>query len=162
MATIRFTLKPGECRMVAGRRICNRWQRNTSSSTQDYIKGVKNPKRSWGKECCESADRYKKGVDRAHTKDALRRGVIKAGGRKWLTKTLQKGPTRFAQGVIGAGGAYARGYAPYHSHFPSIMLPKRFPRGDPRNIGRVGAVTVAMSRVKMGMAGTGKVTCPDD
>lgn len=159
--TIRGTLRPGQCRVVAGRRICNRWTRNTTSSTQDYINGIKKPKRSWGKTTCEAADCYKKGVDAAHSQGRFRKGVKKTGRLGYLRKTISKGPTRFAQGVSGAGGAYERGYKPYHSHFPSIFLPKRFPRGDPRNIDRVGAVSTAMGRVKTGMAGTGKLTCPD-
>lgn len=162
MAKIKFTLKPGECRTVAGQRFCNRWSKNTASATQDYINGVKKPKRSWGCECCNSANRYKAGTDTAHRRGAFRRGVKKAGRGRWLTKTLLKGPTRFFQGAADGANAYERGYKPYHSHFPSIFLPKRFPRGDPRNLARNRSVCTAMGRVKMDMAGPGKVTCPDD
>lgn len=141
----------------------SKWQKNTSSSTQEYIKGVQNPKKSWGKECCESADRYKAGVDKAHTKDALRRGVIKAGGKTWSAKTLQKGPTRFAQGVIGAGDDYGAGFAPYHNAIPSIIMPTRYPRGDPRNINRCGAVCIELGKVKTGMQAIGDAgVCPKD
>lgn len=139
----------------------SKWTRRTSGSTQDYIDGIKKPKKSWGKTTCEAADCYKAGVDKAHTKDALRRGVIKAGGQKWLEKTLRKGPTRFAQGVAGASDSYARGYAPYHSHFPGIQMGPRFRRGDPRNINRCKAVNTAFGQIKAGKTTTGKVTCPD-
>jgi len=140
----------------------HKWTIRTSASTPDYIKGVKNPRRSWGKTCCESAGRYKSGADKAHSRGAFKRGVKKRGLVGWRAKTLLKGPSRFYRGVVDGANTYARGYGPYHAHFPSIFLPKRFPRGDPRNIGRVGAVATAMGRLKMSMAGTGKVTCPND
>lgn len=160
-ATIRFRLKPGECRTVAGTRVCNRWQSHTSGASEEYKKGVQNPRRPWGKCACEAADRYKKGVDRAHSRGAFRRGVKKRGRAGYLTRTLLKGPTRFADGVMGAGDAYARGYKPYHAAFPSIHLQKRFPRGDPRNIQRCRTVCTAMGRVKTSRATTGDSTCPN-
>jgi len=161
MGTIKFSLKPGECKKIANLRVCNRWKKNTSQAAKDYENGIKNPRRSWGKTTCEAANCYKAGVDKAHIKDAFRRGVIKAGGRKWLTKTLLKGPTRFAQGVAGAGDNYAHGYGPYHAHFPGIQMGPRFRRGDPRNINRCKAVSTAFGRLKVGKTTTGKVTCPD-
>jgi hypothetical protein len=159
--TIRGTLRPGQCVTIAGRRICNRWTKNTSTSTQDYINGIKKPKRPWGKATCEAANSYKAGVDAGHARGSFAKGVKKRGAAGWLTRTLLKGPTRFAQGVAGAGDSYARGYAPYHSHFPGIQMGPRFRRGDPRNINRCSAVSAAFGRIKVGKATTGKVTCPD-
>lgn len=139
-----------------------RWRKRTAESTEEYKRGIKNPKRSWGKCTCEAAARYKAGVDKAHIKDRLRRGVIKAGLTKWKTRTLLKGPTRFAEGVYGAGDVYAEGYKPYHTRFPSIFMPKRYRRGDPRNIDRCKVVCAEFGRVKVGRAPTKKVTCPED
>lgn len=161
MATIKFTLKPGECKRIAGLRVCNRWKRNTSQAAKDYENGIKNPKRSWGKTTCEAADCYKAGVDKAHIKDALRRGVIKAGTGKWKKKTLLKGPTRFAQGVSTGGGAYAGGYVKFHNVIKRTPLPGRYPRGDPRNINRCSTICTALGRAKTGKATTDRVTCPD-
>jgi len=161
MGTIRFSLKPGECKVVAGSRFCNRWKRNTSRAVKDYEDGIRNPRRSWGKETCEAADCYKAGVDAGHARGAFKKGVKKKGRKGWLIPTLLKGPTRFAQGVAGAGDSYASGYKPYHDHFPGIQMGPRFRRGDPRNINRCKAVNTAFGRLKVGKATTGKVTCPD-
>jgi len=161
MGTIKFSLKPGECKRIAGIRVCNRWKKNTTQAGKDYEKGIRNPKRSWGKESCNSADRYKKGVDKAHSRGAFKKGIKKTGSVGFRTKTLRKGPTRFAQGVAGAGDAYEQGFKPYHASFPSILMPQRFPKGDPRNIDRCKTVCSAMGQTKVGLAGTGKVTCPD-
>jgi len=160
--TIKFRLKPGECRTVAGIRFCNRWQSHTAAATEDYKIGIQNPRRPWGRCTCEAADRYKAGVDKAHSRGAYARGVKRVGFVRWKSRTLRKGPTRFSEGVAGAGDDYARGYKPYHAHFPSIFLPKRYPRGDPRNIDRVKTVCSEFGRLKVGKAPAGKVACPED
>lgn len=162
MATIKFTLKPGECRTVAGRRFCNRWKPRTAAATEEYIRGVKDPKKPWGKCTCDAADNYKAGVDKAHARGAVQKGVKRRGSAGWKTKTLLKGPTRFAEGVHTGADAYARGYKPFHTHFPSIRLPKRFPRGDPRNIKRCSAVTSAFGMVKAHQSEAGDLICPED
>jgi hypothetical protein len=161
MATIKFSLKPGECKTVAGRLFCNRWKRNTSQAVKDYENGIKNPKRSWGKTTCEAQNRYKAGVDAAHLRKAFQGGVKKKGTRGWFIPTLLKGPTRFAQGVSIAGGTYASGYIKYHKIIKRTSLPGRFPRGDPRNINRCSTICAALGRAKAGKATTGRVTCPD-
>lgn len=162
MATIKFTLKPGECRVVAGRRFCNRWKKNTSEATEEYKRGVENPRRPWAKSTCDAADNYKAGVDRAHARGAVQKGVKRRGSAGWATKTLLKGPTRFAEGVHGAGDSYARGFGPYHRQIPSIQMPKRFPRGDPRNINRVSAFAGAFGMTKVSQSEAGDSTCPED
>jgi hypothetical protein len=161
VGSIKFRLKPGECRTVAGMRFCNRWGKNTIQSRKNYEDGIRNPKRSWGKECCNSANRYKAGVDAGYLRKAFQRGVKKKGTRGWFIPSIRKGPTRFAQGVAGAGDNYARGYKPYHAHFPSIQMGPRFRRRDPRNINRCKAVNIAFGRLKVGKTPTGRVTCPD-
>lgn len=162
MGTIRFRLKPGECKVVAGSRFCNRWEKRTAEATEEYTRGVKDPRRPWAKCTCEAQDRYKAGVDSAHARGAVQKGVRRRGSAGWRTKTLLKGPTRFAEGVHGAGDAYARGYKPYHTHFPSIRMPKRFPRGDPRNINRCSAVTSAFGMIRVGRPEAGDLICPED
>ena len=158
--TIKFRLDPGQCKTIAGMRVCNRWQRNTTAAADYYKQGLQNPRRSWGKSTCEASHLYKEGVDRAHGRGAFQKGVKRRGSVGFRTKTLRKGPTRFAQGVAGAGDDYARGYKPYHAHFPGIRLGPRFRRGDPRNINRCSAVCAAFGRLKTGKATTGKITCP--
>jgi len=159
--TIKFKLKPGQCRTIAGRRICNRWQRNTTAAGDYYRKGLRSPRRPWGKCTCEAQGRYKSGVDKAHGRGAFKRGVKRVGSRGFKVRTLLKGPTRFAEGVHGAGNDYAKGFAPYHSHFPSIRMGPRFRRRDPRNINRCAAVCSAYGRLKVGKATAGRITCPE-
>lgn len=161
MATIKFSLKPGECKKIAGIRVCNRWKKNTSQAGKDYEDGIRNPKRSWGKNTCEAQNCYKAGVDAGHARGAFKKGVKKKGIKGWLIPTLLKGPTRFAQGVSTAGGTYASGYIKYHKIIKRTSLPGRYPRGDPRNINRCSTLCTALGQAKAGKAITGRVTCPD-
>lgn len=161
MGTIKFSLKPGECKRIAGIRVCNRWKKNTTRARKDYEDGIRNPKRSWAKEACNSQECYKTGVDQAHNRGAFRKGVKKKGTKGWLIPTLLKGPTRFAQGVSSAGGTYESGYLKFHKVIRRTSLPGRFPRGDPRNISRCSTICSALGRAKAGEAVTGKVSCPD-
>ena len=138
----------------------HKWTIRTSAATEDYKRGIQNPRRPWGKQTCEASDRCKAGIDRAHSRGAYQKGVRRRGFVGFRARTLLKGPTRFAQGVAGAADDYARGYRPYHSHFPSIRMGPRFRRGDPRNIDRCAAVCAAFGRIRVGKTPTGRVTCP--
>jgi hypothetical protein len=161
MGSIKFRLKPGECRTVAGIRFCNRWGRNTIQSRKNYEDGIRNPKRSWAKNTCGAQNCYKAGVDAGYLRKAFQRGVKKKGTRGWFIPSFRKGPTRFAQGVSTAGGTYGSGYMPYHRIIGRTSLPGRFPRRDPRNINRCSAICTALGRAKAGRRTTGRVTCPD-
>ena len=126
-----------------------RWTKHTASSTPDYIKGIKNPKRSWAKETCNCGDRYKAGVDAAHAKGLFARGVKRVGTKKWKEKALQKGPTRFAEGVYLAGDDYETGFAPYREAISRVDLGPRFPKRDPRNLDRVKKIVTALIAEKL-------------
>lgn len=139
----------------------HKWTIRTSRATEEYKRGVKNPRRSWAKCACEAGETYKHGVDWAYGRGAFQKGVKKSGSKKWQAKSLSKGAGRFFRGVIDGRNNYERGFKPYHSHFPGIRLPSRFPRGDPRNLARCRTVCNEMGRLKMRLTGTGKVKCPD-
>ncbi len=162
MATIKFTLKPGECKTVGGSRVCNRWKKNTAASGKDYEDGIRNPKRSWGKATCEAGDCYKAGVDKAHSQGAFRKGVKRAGNKGWKIPTIIKGPGRFAQGVSRGGQDYHAGFAPYFKVIRRTNLPARFAKRDPRNINRCSAMAAALGRAKAGKGVSGEVICPDE
>jgi hypothetical protein len=82
--------------------------------------------------------------------DSFAKGVTKAGTDKWKSKALQKGPGRFAEGVMVAGPDYEAGFAPYRDEIERTTLPPRFPKGDPRNISRVATIAAALRKKKLG------------
>jgi hypothetical protein len=129
--------------------IKEKWTRVTPGRTEDYKIGVTNPRRDWEKETAGAADTYKAGVDAAHTKGLFVKGIKKAGTKKWQSKALAKGPTRFAEGVYLAGDDYESGFAPYREAIARVDLGPRFPKRDPRNLERVKRVVNALIAEKV-------------
>lgn len=130
--------------------IKEKWTRVTPMRTEDYKIGIKNPRRDWADETEAAKGNWKAGIDAAHAKDLFSKGVSAAGTKKWQDKALQKGPGRFAEGVIIAGPDFEKGFAPYHAAIERADLGPKFPRRDPRNLGRVKVVVDAMIEEKLG------------
>jgi len=82
--------------------------------------------------------------------DAFAKGISKAGSVKWQARALQKGPGRFAEGVMVGGDDYEKGFAPFRDEIEKTVLPPRFPKRDPRNIQRVSTIATALGKKKTG------------
>ena len=126
-----------------------KWARVTPMRTQDYTLGIQNPKRDWADETEAAKGNWKMGVDQAAAKDLFGKGVRAAGTGKWRDKALEKGPGRFAEGVMLAENDYEKGFAPFHAAIERADLGPRFPRRDPRNLNRVKAVVDALVAEKL-------------
>jgi hypothetical protein len=131
-------------------RITEKWTRVTPLRSEDYKIGVQNPRRDWEKSTVAAKDSHKMAMTAAAANDSFAKGVTKAGTGKWQGKALQKGPGRFAEGVMVAGPDYEKGFAPYREEIEKTPLPPRFPRRDPRNNLRTIAVTTALGKKKTG------------
>jgi len=129
--------------------IAEKWKRVTPGRSEDYKHGVENPRKDWEEETAAAEGRYKKGVMEAANKGLFGRGVKNAGTGKWKEKTLKKGPTRFAEGVMLSGDDYEKGFAPYADVIAKTELPPRGPKGDPANIARVAAIAGALHKAKV-------------
>jgi len=128
--------------------IREKWARVTPMRTEDYKLGVANPKRDWADETEAGKQNWKMGIDQAAAKDMFAKGVREAGTGKWRKGALEKGPGRFAEGVMIAETDYEKGFAPYHAAIERADLGPRFPRRDPRNLNRVKAVVDALIEEK--------------
>ena len=131
------------------RAVREKWARVTPMRTEDYKLGIENPKRDWEDETVAAKQNWKMGIDQAAAKDLFAKGVEKAGTAKWRKGALEKGPGRFAEGVMIAEGDYEKGFAPYHAAIEAVDLGPRFPRRDPRNLSRVKAVVDALIAEKL-------------
>lgn len=129
--------------------IRDKYTRVTPMRTEDYKKGIANPKRDWATATEGQADTWKIAVIDAANKNMFAKGVRNAGTSKWKDKALTKGPGRFAEGVIVAGPDYERGFRPYAEVIAATDLPPRFPKGDPRNIERVRVIAQALRAKKL-------------
>jgi len=131
-------------------RIKEKWTRVTPMRTEDYKIGVQNPRRDWEKSAVAAKETHKTAMATAGAQDAFAKGVTKAGAAKWQTRALQKGPGRFAEGVMIGGDDYEKGFGPYRDEIEKTALPPRFPKRDPRNLMRVSAITSALAKKKTG------------
>lgn len=129
--------------------ITDKWTRVTPGRTEDYKIGIKNPRRDWQEETIAAKANWKAGIDAAHSKDLFAKGVKEAGTGKWQAKALQKGPGRFAEGVLMAGPDFEKGFKRYHEALERTDLGPKFPRRDPRNLQRVKIVVDAMIAEKL-------------
>jgi hypothetical protein len=130
--------------------IKEKWTRVTPQRTEDYSKGIANPKRDWAGETAAAKGNWKAGIDAAAAKDMFAKGVAAAGTDKWKKKASTLGPGRFAEGVSQGGGDYEKGFAPYQAAIAACDLGPKFPRRDPRNLDRVKKVVTALVEAKQG------------
>lgn len=129
--------------------IAEKWKRVTPARSEDYKKGVEDPIKDWMDETIKSEDAYKEGVIKAAEAGRFGKGVKSAGTDKWKKKTLELGVDRWGPGVRAAGEDYEKGFAPYRDIIEKTTLPKRYPKGDPRNIERVIVMSKALHDKKM-------------
>ncbi len=130
--------------------IQEKWTRVTPQRTEDYTLGVKSPKRDWAKAASDAKESHKAAMVQAASTDAYAKGINKAGTAKWQSKAIAKGPSRFAEGVVLAGGDYGTGFAPYADVIKATTIPPRYPRGDLRNLERVKTISQALRKKKVG------------
>lgn len=130
--------------------IREKWTRVTPQRTQDYTIGVSSPRRDWEKSAVAAKETHKAAMVAAAAADSYGKGVTKAGTAKWQARAKQKGPGRFAEGVMIGGDDYEKGFSPYRDEIEKTVLPPRFPRRDPRNIQRVATIAAALGKKKTG------------
>ena len=127
-----------------------RWVNRASVATEDYKQGIMNPRNDWAAATLNGKQNYVQGIQDSISKDSFSKGVRKAGSQKQQSKAIGKGAMRFASGVADAQADYASAIAPYLQVIESTTLPPRGPKGDPRNLERVKAITVALRAKKLG------------
>jgi hypothetical protein len=129
--------------------IANKWSTVTPGRTDQYSLGIQNPKRSWAGATSAAQANYEKGIQASIANKSFAKGVARVGDSNWQRKTLEKGPSRWAQGVSVSTNDYAQGFAKFHQAISSLVLPPRGPKGDPTNINRVAVVAKALHDLKV-------------
>lgn len=133
--------------------IAQKWSRVTPQRTEDYRMGVENPRVDWATAAAGAEATWRDAITAAAGRQAYGRGVRAAGTGKWQNKAVQKGPSRFAEGVSLGAMDYEAGFAPYRDTIERTTLPPRGPKGDPRNVERVRVMAAALRARKMGTTG---------
>lgn len=126
-----------------------RWKDRASMSREAYQTGIQSPRQDWATATKAAKASWQQGIQDAIANGRFEKGITKAGSAKQQARALLVGADRFVEGVGVAEEAYSQGVAPYLQVLENIVLPPRFPKGDPRNLKRVEAVTKALRDKKL-------------
>ena len=129
--------------------IVRRWREVTPTREAQYRAGIINPLKSWKVGASAGASVWNTEARRMETAAKFEHGVKKAGTEKWREKALELGVQRWGPGVIFGRPAYETGFAPFRDMLFGLSIPKRYGRGDPRNIERVKTVAAALHQKKL-------------
>ena len=127
-----------------------KWKERTAVAVEDYKDGINNPRADWAQQTEAAADTWKTAITEAANKGRFAKGVTAAGTGKWKSGAITKGADRYPAGVAVAEDDYNRAMQSVISTIEGVSLPKRYPKGDPRNIKRVEAIATALHRAKIG------------
>jgi len=126
--------------------VVKKWEERASVATDDYRFGVENPKQDWQAATLGAAKAWEDGVRQAITEKRFEGGVRAAGTQKWQKGALEKGATRYADGIRKSVDEYSAKMAEVLRVIEGVKLPERGPRGDPKNIQRVAAIADALHK----------------
>lgn len=126
----------------------DKWVRRASVAAPDYSAGVENPRQNWEEAASNADTNYRAGVTAAANAGRFASGVRSAGNEKWRRGALQKGPSRFTEGVAIAKDDWAKGFSPYREAISSVKLPPRGPAGSPQNLQRVGVIATTLRQLR--------------
>lgn len=137
-------------RQLTAASVAAKWAGVTAQRTGDYESGVKNPRKDWAQSSVAASSAYQAGVQDAIKRDAFSKGVNAAGNATYQKGAIEKGVSRFAEGVSLGQNTFASKIAPVLQTIESTQLPQRYAKGDPRNVARVSAITQALRKLKTG------------
>jgi len=127
-----------------------KWRNNASNAGAMYEVGVKNPRVNQADAARAANDTWKAAIQQAVTRDAFSKGIAAAGAEKWARGSIEKGITRYPQGVTVSEPIYQSATAKYFDVIANTTLPPRGPTGDPRNLQRVVTMANALRAAKTG------------
>jgi len=128
--------------------VSSKWNRRASSAGPELEEGLRNPRTPWAQAANAAKASWAAGAQAAIQRDAFAKGVNAAGDARWQQKSLEKGPSRFAQGVAVSQPDFEKAWAPYRDAIERVDLPPRGPRGSEQNFARVAPIGKALAALK--------------
>lgn len=130
-------------------RIVNKWAEVAGRSGPQYEEGVKNPRTSWQNATAAANATWKAGINQAVQQDRFAKGVSQSSDSYWQDNAVNKGVSRYGEGIRLSQANYQEGFAPYAEVIQRTTLPARGPKGDPNNINRVAVMAKALHDAKV-------------
>lgn len=127
------------------------WKTKASAAGAFYTAGVTTPKRDWATNTSSAAPAYATGVTDAIGRNAFANGVKKATTNKWQQGAINKGATRYPDGINKSGTNYQTGIDPYLQTLKTISAPARGPKGAPQNYQIVQTIGDALHQKKLAL-----------
>jgi hypothetical protein len=132
-----------------------KWRQRAALAQQDYLEGVRRPRRPWREATVDAVQAWIQAIQQAITDGRFLRGLTPEAEQFWRTRIESVGATRYTQGIQTSGDRYERNFAPFRQVIESIQLPPRGPVGDPANIERVRIIAQALHEAKLRLRGGG-------
>jgi len=129
--------------------IARKWARVTPERTEDYEAGVRSPRKDWEKESVDAESRYQEALKQSFTRNARSKGVKKCGTAAQIAATLEKGLTRWPEGVRVAESKMSEGMEFVVRAIESVKERPKYPKGDPRNLEIVKDITQAIHKARI-------------
>lgn len=130
--------------------VAAKWSTRAAAAGADYTAGVKAPRNDWAQNTAGAAQAWADGVTAAVGNRRFASGVQKAGTAKWQNAAVNKGATRYPDGVSKGKDNYSNNFGPVLQVISGLNLPPRAPRGSPSNLQRVQVITDALHKHKIG------------
>jgi len=134
---------------IGADRATAKWVARAGVAGPDYEQGVKTPKRAWASSAAGAASTYKQAVSAADIGDRFSRGVNAAGDAKWQAMAVEKGVSRFSDGVAKSEQYYRSGIGTVIGQIERVSLPKRGPRGSTGNYDRARKLGEALHAARL-------------
>ena len=109
----------------------------------------------WASNTQAAAGTFKAAISAADIEKRFAGGVRRVGGAKYSRKVKDVGVARFGPGVTAARPDYELGVSPFLDEIAKVVLPARAPRGDPRNLERVGVIAKALAAKRLTLRAAG-------
>jgi len=129
--------------------IAAKWGRVTPERVDDYSEGVRNPRKDWEKNSVDSEDNYQAALKESFGRNARVKGIKKVGTAGQIAATIEKGISRWPEGVRVAESKMASGMEFVVRAIESVKERPKYPKGDPRNLEIVKDITQAIHKAKI-------------
>jgi len=125
-----------------------KWGDVTPGRAKYYKSGVEK-NTNWQDRTKDSKDLYGAAIAAPDIPDRYAFGIEKTGLSGWKKKTVEKGVPVWANRVRMYAPDFGKEFADYYNELGALKgsKPERFPKGDPRNLERVGHYATGLRKL---------------
>lgn len=127
-----------------------KFKRRVSIARPEYEFRISVPLKNWEEEYAEAWDRIMEGIREALEQGRFVGGVRRRGLAHWKSRTVRKGPPRWADETPRSADDYEKEISDYLGAIAATALGKKKRKGDPANIDqRVKPIVQALRLKKL-------------